>query len=128
MRLTTQVCPASFTLASPAGAIYGAKLTSICLYVVVNNQRNFSLLLRHITARLLRSPLPGMDLQERPSKQPQPPGFRFFAQATSLPEARWTAHSGKEKSSSRKQDAVTRLSSRNVTAVPLGLGGNTIKL
>src|SRR3954453_8488907 len=42
MRLTTQVCPASFTLASPAGAIYAAKPTSICLYVVVNNQRNFS--------------------------------------------------------------------------------------
>src|SRR3954466_3879202 len=42
MRLTTQVCPASFTLASPAGAIYAAKPTSTCLYVVVNNQRNFS--------------------------------------------------------------------------------------
>src|SRR3954454_11688882 len=42
MRLTTQVCPASFTLASPAEAIYAAKPTSICLYVVVNNQRNFS--------------------------------------------------------------------------------------
>src|SRR4051794_19671287 len=35
--------------ASPAGAIYAAKPTSICLYVVVNNQRNFSLLLwRHL--------------------------------------------------------------------------------
>src|SRR4051812_48654083 len=45
MRLTTQVCPASFTLASPAGAIYAAKPTSICLYVAVNNQRNFSLCL-----------------------------------------------------------------------------------